>query len=87
MKQDVIFVLKAIVGVTAAFYIGAMFNFFLPFFGKDIIVKEIGFCTLIICTVMAICTRIILNAIRKGKPPIEEKCDAPSPIKDGSSHQ
>ena len=66
MQKDVLFVLKAIVGVIVAFYAGAMLGF-LPFFGDDLVVRVIGFCTLIICTVIVICTRMILNAIQKGK--------------------
>lgn len=46
--------------VIALFYVGAMFNFF-PFIGDDLIVREIGFCTLIICLTIAVCTCIILD--------------------------
>ena len=73
MKKDVIFVLKAIVGICIAFFVGGMFDFFPFFFLKDIIVKEIAFCTLLICTVVVICSRMILNAVQKGKEPTEEQ--------------
>lgn len=84
MKKDVIFVLKAVAGVCAAFLIGGMFDFFPFFFLSDIIAKEIAFCTLLICTVMAICTRMILNAVQKSKEPADEQenseeSDPPSP--------
>ena len=46
------------------FYFGAMVNFF-PFIGNDLIAREIGFCTLIICGVIAVCTCIILSQINK----------------------
>lgn len=65
--------LKAIVGVLAAFLIGGMFDFFPFFFLSDIIAKEIAFCTLLICTVMAICARMILNAVQKSKEPADEQ--------------
>lgn len=48
-------VLFVIMGVIIAFYAGAMLNFF-PFIGDDLTIKAIGFCTLIICTVVAVCT-------------------------------
>jgi len=67
MKKDIIFVLKAVVGICAAFLIGGMFDFFPFFFLNDIIVKEIAFCALLICTVVVICTRMILNAVKKEK--------------------
>ena len=47
-------------GVIFLFYTGAMFNFF-PFMGNDLVSKEIGFCTLIVCLVIAVCTCIILE--------------------------
>lgn len=49
-----------IIGVICAYHIGAMMNFF-PFLGDDLVMREIGFCTLIICTVIAICTCIIIS--------------------------
>lgn len=62
MKKETLFVLRIIVGVIAVFYLGAMFNF-LPFLGNELIVREIGFCTLIVCAVLAICTCVILRAL------------------------
>lgn len=48
------------IGVIAAFYAGAMFNFF-PFFANDLTIRAMGFCTLIICVVIAVCTCIIIS--------------------------
>jgi len=57
-------ILGVLFGVIILFYTGAMFNFF-PFIGNDLVSNEIGFCTLIICLVIAVCTCIILE---KSKP-------------------
>lgn len=58
MSKNVRFVLSVMIGVIVAYYAGAMFDFF-PFLADDFAVRAIGFCTLIICTVVAICTCII----------------------------
>ena len=47
-------------GVIVSFYAGAMFGFF-PFAADDLAIRAIGFCTLIICMVVAVCTCIIIN--------------------------
>lgn len=61
MKNNNIRILVGvIVGVICAYYLGAMMNFF-PFIGDNLVMREIGFCTLIICTVVAICTCIIIS--------------------------
>ena len=52
------------IGVVVAFYLGAMFNFF-PFFADDLVIRAIGFCTLIICVVIAVCTCMILSDKKK----------------------
>ena len=57
-------VLFVIMGVIIAFYAGAMLNFF-PFIGDDLTIKAIGFCTLIICTVVAVCTHFIMEKMDK----------------------
>lgn len=62
-KESVFFVLKICIGVYFVFYLGGMFDF-LPFFASDLIASEIGFCTMIICAVIAICTNKIINEIR-----------------------
>jgi hypothetical protein len=59
-KNNVKMILGIGFAVIALFYAGAMFNFF-PFIGDDLIVREIGFCTLIICLTIAVCTCIILD--------------------------
>ena len=63
-KESSIFVLKICLGVYFCFYLGGMVNF-LPFFVFYLIASEIGFCTLIICAVIAICTNKVINEIRK----------------------
>ena len=55
-----------IVGVTAAFYFGAMYGFF-PFFTDDWTIRAIGFCTLVIRVVIVICTCVILEHLKKLK--------------------
>lgn len=47
-------------GVVLLFYVGAMFDFF-PFVADDLVIRAMGFCTLIICLVIAICTYILLE--------------------------
>lgn len=59
-KNNIRIIVGVIVGVIFAYYAGAMMNFF-PFIGDDLLMREIGFCTLIICTVIAICTCIIIS--------------------------
>lgn len=60
MKETIRFILLAIIGVIIAFYAGAMFNFF-PFIANDILVRAIGYSTLIICTTIVICTCLLLK--------------------------
>ena len=57
-------IVGVIIGVIIAYYIGAMFNFF-PFIADDLTIRAIGFCTLIICVVIAICTCIIISNKRE----------------------
>ena len=64
MKKGWSFILGVVVGVIAAFYIGGMCNFF-PFIADDFAVREIGFCTLIVCALVAICTYLIISKIEK----------------------
>ena len=59
-KNNIRIIVEVIVGVILAYYAGAMVNFF-PFIGDDLLMREIGFCTLIICTVIAVCTCIIIS--------------------------
>ena len=53
-------IIGVIAGVIAAYYAGAMFNF-LPFLAGDLTISAVGFCTLIICVVIAVCTCIIIS--------------------------
>ena len=53
-------IVGVIAGVIAAYYAGAMFNFF-PFLAGDLTISAVGFCTLIICVVIAVCTCIIIS--------------------------
>lgn len=55
------FVLLTIVGFVIGYYAGGMTNFF-PFLG-DMTIRATGFCSLIVCTVVAICTYIIIKKI------------------------
>lgn len=64
MKKGFQFIVLTIVGVIVAWYAGAMFNFF-PFMGDDLIMREIGFCTLIISAVVAACTVSIKNTLNE----------------------
>lgn len=59
-KQPARFVICVILLVILAWYIGAMVNF-LPFYSDDLTISAIGFSTLIICTVLALCTVLILR--------------------------
>lgn len=63
-KDYIKIVLGVIGGTLLAYYAGAMIDF-LPFYANDLVMREIGFCTLIICTVIAACTCLIINEIRK----------------------
>lgn len=58
MNKNVKFVLSIMIGAFAAYYLGAMFDFGI-FLADDFAVRAIGYCTVVICTVIAICTCII----------------------------
>ena len=61
-----------VIGVVAAYYAGAMMNFF-PFLADDLIVREVGFCTLIVCVVIALCAAWIVSELsQKDKPERKE---------------
>ena len=63
-KESTIFVLKICVGVYFFFYLGGMIDF-LVVLASALIARDLGFGTLIICVVIAICTNKIINEIRK----------------------
>ena len=54
------------IGVLIALLCGAFLSFY-PFLGDDLVVREIQFCTFIICVVIAICTAIIVSSKSKNK--------------------
>ena len=65
MSEKTRFILCIVVVAIVAFYAGAMFSFF-PFWFDNAAVQAVGFGTLIICTVIAVCTCVIVDAV-KGK--------------------
>ncbi len=64
MFKQIRYVLLIAIGVLIVWYIGA-WNGFLPFLGDDLVGREVGFCTMIICVTIAICTCLIRNDINK----------------------
>ena len=50
-KFHIVFI--ALIGVIIVLFLGGMFNFY-PFLGTDLIVREVQFCTFLICLVMII---------------------------------
>lgn len=63
-KKKIALLAGVVIGVVFSYYIGAMFDFF-PFVADDFVVRALGFCTLIICTVIAVCTCILLDSFNK----------------------
>lgn len=59
-KQTKNVVLYITVGVVIALVCGAFLDFH-PFLGDDLVVREIQFCTFIICVVISLCTAIIIS--------------------------
>ena len=59
-KQTKKLILYIAIGVIIALVCGAFLDFH-PFLGDDLIVREIQFCTFIICVVIAICTVVIIS--------------------------
>lgn len=62
-KRRIIYI---VLGVILALICGAFLDFH-PFLGDELIVREIQFCTFIICVVMAICTAIIEDSYEEKK--------------------
>ena len=48
--------------VVLLFYVGAMF---VPFIADDLVIRAMGFCTLIICLVIAACTCFLSDLLDK----------------------
>lgn len=63
-KKKIALIAGVVIGVVFSYYIGGMFGFF-PFIADDLVVRALGFCTLIICSVIAICTCILLDSFNK----------------------
>lgn len=59
-KQSKNIILSIGIGTIVALVCGAFLNFH-PFIGDDLIVREIQFCTFIVCITIAICTAIIIS--------------------------
>ena len=60
MKKKISLLAGVYFGVVISFYLGAMLDF-APFVADNLVIRAIGFCTLIICMVVAICTCLILH--------------------------
>lgn len=60
MKQEKKIAIVIVVGTAIALLLGCMIDF-LPFLGDDLIVREIQYCTFLICVVISVCTYIILS--------------------------
>lgn len=58
MKKESKMILVTVIAVLIALTCGAFLDFY-PFLGDDLIVREIQFCTFLICVVIAVCTAII----------------------------
>lgn len=63
-KQTKKLVLYIAVSVIIVLICGAFLDFF-PFLGDDLIVREIQFCTFVICMVIAVCTALIISKKEK----------------------
>jgi undecaprenyl pyrophosphate phosphatase UppP len=61
-------VLYIAIGVIITLVCGAFLDFY-PFLGDDLVVREIQFCTFIICTVIAICTAVIISKKNNNNAP------------------
>ncbi len=55
-----------IIGFIGLWYAGAMLNFF-PFMADDLSIGAVGFTGLLLCIVVVLCTRRIIEEIRKNK--------------------
>ena len=57
-KQQKTMLIRMALFVIGAFIFGAYIDF-RPFLGDDLVVREIQYCTFIICMVIAVCTIIV----------------------------
>lgn len=60
MKEPTRFVLFVVAAAAVLFYVGAMFGF-LPFLSQSPAVAAIGFSTILLSALIAICTVLILK--------------------------
>lgn len=65
-KRKISMIVGVVIGVVVLFYVGAMFDFF-PFVADDLVIRALGFCTLIVCLVVTICSCMFLDFIGKNK--------------------
>ncbi len=64
MKKQYKILLGTVFGVLLALLGGAMINFF-PFVGDDLVVREIQFCSFVVCVVIALCTGTIVKTMEE----------------------
>lgn len=63
LLRDLLFV---VVAFPVLWYAGAMFNFF-PFYADDLAIRAIGFTGFLLCIALAVCTGLIVDAIKNKK--------------------
>ena len=63
-SRHVKFVVKVIAGIYALLFIGRLFNYFPFFFISDIIMREISYCSTMICVVVLICSCYIIDKMK-----------------------
>ena len=61
-KKEAAAVAGVVIGAVGAFYVGAACDF-LPFLGDDPAARAMGFCTLIVCLVLVVCTLTVLSRL------------------------
>ncbi len=61
-NKKISFVIGIGMCVVLLFYVGAMF---VPFIADDLVIRAMGFCTLIICLVIAACTCFLSDLLDK----------------------
>ena len=83
MDREDKYVVGAVIAAVVGYYVGGYTGFF-PFLVGDIVVQEIGYCTMIICGVIGFCTRAVLRSInrRQGDGLSEDKGEDGGPAED-----
>ena len=64
MKREKKFVITVIIGTLILLTLGCMLDFH-PFLGDDLIVREVQWCTLLVCAVIAICAYMVIDSRKK----------------------